>query len=65
MGKPFSADMEAHVQQTIHNVARVLTPLAAEMDEWPSGYVEIKDTGTFIVQSFPPRLKEQILTLLK
>ena len=65
MGKPFSADMEPHVQQTIHNVARVLMPLAAAMDEWSSGYVEIKDTGTFTIHSFPPRLRDQILELLK
>lgn len=65
MGKPFSPDMEPHVQQTIHNVAAVLQPVAAAMDEWPSGYVEIKDTGTFVVQSFPPQLNERILALLR
>lgn len=65
MGKPFSADMDPAAQQTIHNVAQVLMPLADAMDAWPSGYVEIRDTGSFVVQSFPPQLKEKIISLLQ
>jgi hypothetical protein len=65
MGKPLNDSMEPHVQQTIHNVAQVLMPLAAAMDEWPSGYVEIRDTGTFTVHSFPPKLRDAILERLK
>jgi hypothetical protein len=65
MRKPFSPEMEPHVQQTIHNVAQALMPLAAAMDEWPSGYVEINENGTFTVHSFPPLLRDKIMELLK
>jgi len=65
MGKTFSDKMDEAAKQTIHNVARVLMPLAAQMEEWPSGYIEIKDTGTFSIHSFPPKLRDQILELLK
>lgn len=65
MGKTINSEMEPHVQQTIHNVAQVLQPLAEAMDNWPSGYVEIRDTGTFTVNSFPPQLRDAILERLK
>lgn len=65
MRKSFSPEMEPHVQQTIHNVAKALMPLAAAMDEWPSGYVEINENGTFTIHSFPPSLRDKILELLK
>ena len=64
MGKPFSDSMDEAAKQTIHNVANALMPVAAAMDEWPSGYVDIRDTGSFIVHSFPPQLKAKIESLL-
>ncbi len=65
MGRTINDSMEPHVQQTIHNVAQALMPLAAAMDEWPSGYVEIRETGSFTVNSFPPKLRDAILERLK
>jgi len=64
MGKPFAESMDPAVKQTIHNVAQALMPLAEAMDKWPSGYVEIKETGTFVINSFPPQLTLKIKELL-
>jgi hypothetical protein len=65
MGKPFSTDMDEAAQQTIHNVAGVLMPLAEAMEDWPSGYIDIKDTGSFTVHLFPPQLHQRIIALLR